>query len=59
MCIAYSVLSCKLAARFQRFLSSKMVNHYEVHAIIQDTEQKLQENVLYHLLHCIFLWYLH
>ena len=59
MCITYSVLSCKLAARFRRFLSSKMVNHYEVHAIIQDIEQKLQENVLYHLLHYSFLWYLH
>ena len=42
MGITYSVLSCKLATSLSTFsifiLSGKIVNHYEVHVIFQDTE---------------------
>ena len=33
----------------------KMVNHYEVHVISQDTEHQVQENILHHFLHYKFL----
>ena len=58
MCITYSVLSCKLATDFRVFQFSlflvKMLNHYEVHAIFQDNEHQLQENIIHHFLHYSF-----
>ena len=58
MCIAYSVLSCKLATSFSTSLifnrSGKMVNYYEVHVVFQDIEHQLQENILQYFLHHSF-----
>ena len=60
MCITYSVLSCKLGTIFSTFsifiLSGKiLVNHYDVHVILQDIEQQLQEKFRHHFLHCSYL----
>ena len=58
MCTTYSVLSCKLAISFRSFQFSfflvKILNHYEVHAIFQDNEHQLQENIIHHFLHYSF-----
>ena len=34
-----------------------MVNHCEDHAIFQNTEHQLQENILYHFLHYVFFFF--
>ena len=36
------------------FFLVKLVNHYEFHAIFQDIEHQLQENILHHFLHYSF-----
>ena len=59
MCITYSVLSCKLATSFRVFQFSffevETAIHYVSHAIFQDTEHQLRENILHHSLHFNFL----
>ena len=48
MWITYLLLSCKLAKQHVFLLfqfSLLLVNHYEVHAIVLDTEHQLQEDV--------------
>ena len=53
----YSVLSCKLATRLFQSSSCqvKIVNHYEVDVIFEDTEHQFQENIPDRFLHYNFL----
>ena len=47
MCIAYSVLSCKLATSFSTFQSSffqvKTVIHHDVHLMFQNIDYQIQK----------------
>ena len=54
MCLAYLVLSCKLATSFS-VSQVERINHYEIHVFFQDIEHQLQENDLHHFLHYSFL----
>ena len=58
MCIAYSVLSCKLATRFSTFsiliLSGKNGKSSRSCLIFQDIEHQLEEHTLRHFLRYSF-----
>ena len=58
MSITYSVLLWKLEMGFSTFQFSfsqvKMVNHFEDHVIIHNTDHQLQEIILHHFLHYNF-----
>ena len=63
MCITCLILSCKLATRLSTFsvfiFSGKNGKSLWRSCNFSRNEHQLQEKILYHFLHCSFLWNLH